>query len=161
MRRRTSVLSSSYLENTFQFVQESSGLRVQAVGSVTAVSAEQSLLSLVRSEAATALVEDLRDSDRDLSVLVSWGWSGSLSQNIQSRPTELNKFVSSFDSSSILGELVLSTIQIYGSDPVIPLNHRSTFVHWKASSISCSLFHFQDIAQLVTKNWWLSSNCSW
>ena len=71
MRRRTSVLSSSYLENTFQFVQESSGLCVRAVGSVTAVSAEQSLLSLVRSEAAAALVEDLRDSDRDLSVLVS------------------------------------------------------------------------------------------
>ena len=71
MRRRTSVLSSSYLENTFQFVQENSDLRVRAVGSVTAVSAEQSLLSLVRSEAATALVEDLRDSDRDLSVLVS------------------------------------------------------------------------------------------
>ena len=75
MRRRTSpsvsVLSSSNLENTFQFVQESSGLRVQAVGSVTAVSAEQSLLSLVISEAATALVQDLRDSDRDLSVLVS------------------------------------------------------------------------------------------
>ena len=64
-------MSVLYLENTFQFVQESSGLRVQAVGSVTAVSAEQSLLSLVRSEAATALVEDLRDSDRDLSVLVS------------------------------------------------------------------------------------------
>ena len=71
MRRRTSVLSSSYLENTFQFVKESSGLRVQAVGSVTAVSAEQSLLSLAISEAATALVQDLRDSDRDLSVLVS------------------------------------------------------------------------------------------
>ena len=71
MRRRTSVLSSSYLENTFQFVQESSGLRVQAVGSVTAVSAEQSLLSLVISEAATALVQDLRDSDRDLSAVPS------------------------------------------------------------------------------------------
>ena len=60
MRRRTSVLSSSNLENTFQFVQESSGLCVRAVRSMSALS-----------EAATALVQDLRDSDRDLSVLVS------------------------------------------------------------------------------------------